>query len=684
MKHALVILLLVFGMSAAHGTILTAASGSYSDVKAKCDLAVAGDTVIIPAGTASWTSQLTLTKDITLKGSTTVTKNSETSYTLSEGTIILDDVTRTGNLQTDAVIWGNFTAGQHPRITGITIKKGSITTESFTSVIYVNGTCATFRIDNCSFSQLPRYNFYTGGSTFGVVDHCYFYNDTGNEKTGIYLGSYPNGTTQFGDGSWAAPPYFGTDKAIYMEDCEWSSPSGGKHGSTDGASGSRRVTRHCYFLRAALGGHGTESGGRLRSARMDEEYLNTIDLRDSGATGMQWRGGTMLIWGNTWLTDVAFTHGRQLAANRQLNKYSPWGGAGGANSFDANDTEGDGTYVEDHTPHTYFSGTTTATTSNNTCVQSGAGWTTNQWVGYEVTNESTLQNGLIWSNTSDTLTLAPPQGGNQNFSSGVNFTIRRLAQASLDQPGRGAGDVIAGAIPANVTHPGQWAHQALEPIYGWMNTNNGAPYTDLLQVSSSMPTIQANRDYYNEATTFDGSVGVGAGLLSARPSSGLTAGVGYWATDTNTLFVATNATTWATYYQPYTYPHPLTGGATGAIITLSGDTNFGNVIIGDTPPTRTVTVRNDGSTTLTASSVAYTPAEFTGSTAGFSVAAGATRDITVTFTPGGAQDYSGTITVNSDATGGTGTIAVSGRGVVGPNNRPFSVWRKIKQLLGLP
>ena len=65
-----------------------------------------------------------------------------------------------------------------------------------------------------------------------------------------------------------------------------------------------------------------------------------------------------------------------------------------------------------------------------------------------------------------------------------------------------------------------------------------------------------NEEIWFHKVSFDGSVGVGVGLLSARPSSGLTVGVGYWATDTNTLYRATGATTWEVYYTPHTYPHP--------------------------------------------------------------------------------------------------------------------------------
>jgi hypothetical protein len=70
---------------------------------------------------------------------------------------------------------------------------------------------------------------------------------------------------------------------------------------------------------------------------------------------------------------------------------------------------------------------------------------------------------------------------------------------------------------------------------------------------------QEEREFRQENRAFDGSAGIGIGLLAARPSSGLTVGVGYWATDTHRLYRATSATEWEIYYMPYTYPHPLQG-----------------------------------------------------------------------------------------------------------------------------
>jgi hypothetical protein len=92
------------------------------------------------------------------------------------------------------------------------------------------------------------------------------------------------------------------------------------------------------------------------------------------------------------------------------------------------------------------------------------------------------------------------------------------------------------------------------------NTHNGsitaATHTTCTQ---SATMVQADRDFWQHNTNFlaDPTTGIGVGTLAQRPTSGLTTGVKYWATDAYVLYVATGATTWATYYTPYTYPHPL-------------------------------------------------------------------------------------------------------------------------------
>ena len=97
------------------------------------------------------------------------------------------------------------------------------------------------------------------------------------------------------------------------------------------------------------------------------------------------------------------------------------------------------------------------------------------------------------------------------------------------------------------------------------------------------------------------------------------------------------------------------------IINLTGSLAFGNVNVGSTKQL-TFTIGNSGNSTLTVSSITY-PAGFTGSWSSGTIAASGSKIVTVTFKPTAAQSYSGTVTVNSDKTSGTNTLAISGKGV---------------------
>ena len=61
-----------------------------------------------------------------------------------------------------------------------------------------------------------------------------------------------------------------------------------------------------------------------------------------------------------------------------------------------------------------------------------------------------------------------------------------------------------------------------------------------------------------KSAAFDGTSGVGSGLLADRPVT-CSPLVGYFATDTDTLYQCTAVNTWTSYYTPFTFPHSLTG-----------------------------------------------------------------------------------------------------------------------------
>src|SRR5437762_8504713 len=76
--------------AAAQAKSITALSPSLFDVNKAIGSAVDGDTVIIPAGKATWTSQLAITKAITLMGKTTT---DSLAGTANDQTIIQYNIT---------------------------------------------------------------------------------------------------------------------------------------------------------------------------------------------------------------------------------------------------------------------------------------------------------------------------------------------------------------------------------------------------------------------------------------------------------------------------------------------------------------------------------------------------------------------------------------------------------------
>lgn len=136
--------------------------------------------------------------------------------------------------------------------------------------------------------------------------------------------------------------------------------------------------------------------------------------------------------------------------------------------------------------------------------------------------------------------------------------------------------------------PGRDVTGKYSPSYFWNNkwSDTGARIDMSYDDPGGSPDyssqhIQMDREYFDAVSInpqssptspFNGTTGMGFGTLANRPTTCTTssetafgngaAGVGYFATDDGaqgTLYTCSATNTWTAYYQPYTYPHPLTG-----------------------------------------------------------------------------------------------------------------------------
>jgi hypothetical protein len=513
MKTKIRLLCALLLISSVRGATYIAASAAYTDVQAVADSSfnpalADGDTVIVPAGTASWTSTLTVTKGITLQGAG------------NDTTVLLDDIPRVGNTGS---LFIHVTGNSAMRVTGFTFRYGSLTTDGMDNIRRA-GISTSFRVDHCHFDQLySDAGVKVFGWIYGVVDHCVFDMRMGG-KTSVSVTHENWGNNISGWGSWADPPFFGSEKFFFMEDNVVNNPYGGpNNGSIDGQRGGRFVLRHNTFNNASVYYHGSDSGSGgqyFRGTRAAEIYNNTFNSTISIPSGYS-RGGALLYHDNQY---VGLAQGGMGLRAFRLFQGPPGGdwvnAADGTGPWDYNVTESDGvTHIDGHPPYTFLTGTHTGGNNSSTLVVRGAGWTTNQWAGYSATNRVTGFGCYIQSNTIDTITFAT-QGSDDtsviHFNAGDRFAIHKVLIV-LDQPCRGQSDLIVGNPPGTFNLTGtewpEWTEQALEPCYSWNNIKPDGSSANFVHDDTVDPFRQ-NVDFYNDT-----------------PMPG---------------------------YTPYTYPHPLT------------------------------------------------------------------------------------------------------------------------------
>ena len=442
-------------------------------------------------------------------------------------TNIVDDVQHNVNGASDSTLSFGTTLGKTFRFSGITIVTGSATVSN-NGVFILSGTSQAVRVDHCHFNGLNQVDLTVYGQQYGVFDHNIF--DTSN--TGVRVvaggwGGYPNG-----DGSFADDSTLGSNRYIYFENNVFE----GGNQLNDCYQGGRNVFRFNTVNNVSLQTHPTghdTSAGNDRGCRATEVYKNTFN-------------------GNS-----------NCGANFNLCRF---------NIF-------------------FLSAGTALVWGNNAPVvnaQTGSGW------AYLLTLHSMRRSNSTYTQS------ATPNGwgycGSAFMGTGSGWdqnTNLTMGYACLDDPGRGKSDLLIGNHPNkknSTTGTIAWPHQALEPVYEWLDTFNKVPNNPGGIVLNQSDVLNQNVDYYVYQTSGCAgtqTTGVCSGTLANRATS-CTKGVGYWATDQGSwnqsgsggqgqLYVCSATNTWSLYYTPYTYPHPLVSGS-GSSNNVSAPTNLAVIV----------------------------------------------------------------------------------------------------------
>ena len=564
-----------------NSTTFTAASCSYTDVSDcingtganTCHLpggstgthtAVNGDTIKIPAGSCAYTSMLIVPVLVHFIGSDPSNPGQNVRGSTGGGqTVLTDNVDKSNCGNNPMIRFDNETQGDGTmEIGNITVQGGVVDPGQCAEHIGVHTASYSLRIHDMTFQSMTSTGILVDGDEQGVFDHNTFASSTTFKRGIIIHHQQYQGVGHYGDNSWAQPDTMGTAEAFFVENNVFNITTPNGVGNVACEYGARCVVR--YNDIETLGTHGTDTSLRNRSVRQLEVYNNNV--RDNGnkipAAFTEWRGGTGVFFNNTITPTVSGNYSGMLslAIYRETDGWIPfgpsilpWNGMGGCWGISPFDTNG-------AVPHA--SGIAGSSSATDTLVDTTRNWATNQWVGYSLINPANVANpnhpwgSTIISNTSNTITTYRGNGAgvHHQWTGGDTYQVLHTYPC-LDQPGRGMGAYISGNSPS----PAGPVNEAPDPVYSW-----GNQYCDP-NCALSSPSIgvyyqhiQPNRDFYDFVVSgFNGAVGVGQGLLSARPTT-CTPLVAYWATDMNTLYQCVSTNTWVQYYAPYTYPHPLT------------------------------------------------------------------------------------------------------------------------------
>jgi len=280
-----------------------------------------GDTVTVPAGSCTWSSNIRISnKAITVLGA------GAGNTVISTGTFTITD--------------------SAARISGFTFNIGTA------GGFVVEGASRGFRIDHNTITRSNYETWFTAYGQYGtnrpkgLIDN--------NDITRGRLVFYGEDTSTGGRYTWASPLGMGTDDAIYVEDNTITYPDGSAGGTylntTDGNAGCRLVIRFNTMLGGRFESHGVQSDNS-RACMLWEYYKNTLtNPATPNYRPFLIRGGTGVVFQNT--TDGKFVTNDIYIDNlrsHQADVYSgmSWGACNGSSRVDGNSTGGEGYLCRD-------------------------------------------------------------------------------------------------------------------------------------------------------------------------------------------------------------------------------------------------------------------------------------------------------------------------------------------------
>lgn len=643
-----------FPIPASATTTWTPLTASSTDVQRDLTPASFGDTISIPAGSPTWSTQVskTLAGPLTIQGQTACSGSfcAPGSAGVGYASAYPSDTTNitTNNGSNPSLLISNASAINFFRLTGISFTN---TQSSFNGSVAISGNPfdVAFRVDHVhvNLNTTGGGVFFSTSRVFGLLDHIYYQDIRNVGNDGNPMRSDGDSTT-LGYGNWLRSNPVGTQNAVITEDSAFTTSAPYPEGWWDCYQGASIVLRYSIIAGNSPGGcHGTDSGG-VRSPVSVEMYNLTI----SNSTGTNEsiafsRGGVLLFHDNvatgsthfTTASLVYFRYAPEVAQNPAMIgwgtflpglNWTPTPQGGGTNTLNAPDWQAS---------HSYTCSTSVpcviGPTSNNTggynfasqanCASSSSRPAFNQslstWTNVTTpATNLTTDNTCTWPNVGGTNAAGP---GGDGFSNVDNETTCNSGGACVR-----FFDTGSGAYPGR-DQPCVAPGQVVYGCYANNNTGVAMPATVLGPDTGSAGVIQSGRDYFNTTT----------------PSGG---------------------------WPLYTYPDPLQGSSPATVSPTSEV--FPAHAVGTQSASQTVTVTNATGSTITFTGNTFTSTGalpgtnylITSTTCGGTLVSPSTCTISLAFLPTTIGTL--TDTFNIPFTGGSGSplqVSLSGTGIAG-------------------